>query len=165
MEPDHLQAAILIGMCGIAGVMRIYNPGETPPPHHDSIPESWLDTLDESIKHRGPDGAGRFRDRATRPDGSIVDVALVHRRLSIIDHEGGHQPMVHLRRNDGSGKLVLPTDGSTVEGSTIADPDLVAVAFNGCIYNHRELREELESLGHRFETDHSDTEVLIHGWR
>jgi len=152
-------------MCGIAGVVRIYTPGATPPPHHDSIPESRLDALDDSIRHRGPDGAGRFRDRATRPDGSIVDVALVHRRLSIIDHEGGLQPMVHLRRNDGTGKLVLPEDSATVEGSTIADPDLVAVAFNGCIYNHRELREELESLGHKFETDHSDTEVLIHGWR
>jgi asparagine synthase (glutamine-hydrolysing) len=42
---------------------------------------------------------------------------------------------------------------------------LVAVVFNGCIYNHRELRKELEASGQRFETDHSDTEVLVHGWR
>lgn len=42
---------------------------------------------------------------------------------------------------------------------------LVAVVFNGCIYNHRELRAELERAGRVFVTDHSDTEVLIHGWR
>jgi asparagine synthase (glutamine-hydrolysing) len=43
--------------------------------------------------------------------------------------------------------------------------DLIAVVFNGCIYNHRDLRRELQAAGHRFETDHSDTEVLVHGWR
>ena len=57
--------------------------------------QPWLDLLDDSILHRGPDGQGRFRDRAVRPDGTVVDVAFVHRRLSIIDHAGGHQPMVH----------------------------------------------------------------------
>lgn len=41
----------------------------------------------------------------------------------------------------------------------------VAVVFNGCIYNHRALRKELQAAGHEFVTDHSDTEVLIHGWR
>ncbi|MCH7793478.1 MAG: asparagine synthase (glutamine-hydrolyzing) [Planctomycetes bacterium] len=39
------------------------------------------------------------------------------------------------------------------------------MVFNGCIYNHRELRRELEAAGHVFTTDHSDTEVLVHGWR
>src|SRR6187200_961148 len=77
---------------------------------------------------------------------AMAGFALVHRRLSIIDHKDGHQPMVSERgRNDKEG--------------------LVAVVFNGCIYNHRELRKELEGKGHRFVTDHSDTEVLIHGWR
>ncbi len=211
-------------MCGIGGVLRIYEPGEPVPPHHESIPESWLDTLDESIKHRGPDGRGRFRDRAVRNDGTTVDVALVHRRLSIIDHEGGVQPMVHLRHRDGTGELLSPSgtgvppvsptpcgtgfqpatpqsppnraprasEGTpnsphtqtprlregldpqtapsapphTIDATTLPQgTDLVAVAFNGCIYNHRDLRRELEALGHRFETDHADTEVLIHGWR
>lgn len=46
-----------------------------------------------------------------------------------------------------------------------APSDLVAVVFNGCIYNHRELRRELLAAGHEFKTDHSDTEVLLHGWR
>lgn len=209
-SPPNLHADTLATMCGIGGVLRIYNPGESVPPHHESIPESWLDTLDESIKHRGPDGEGRFRDRAIRDDGTTVDIALVHRRLSIIDHAGGAQPMVHVRHPDGAGELLKPpppldptheralsvSDGPTADASahpteahrshsglfpsddrTIQPPhtidattlpqgtDLVAVAFNGCIYNHRELRSELEALGHRFETDHADTEVLIHGWR
>lgn len=42
---------------------------------------------------------------------------------------------------------------------------VVAVAFNGCIYNHRELRQELEGAGHVFESDHADTEVILHGWK
>ena len=134
-------------MCGIGGIVRVWPAGAEVPPPEVSIPEGWLDVLDESIRHRGPDGAGRFRDRAVRGDGMVVDVALVHRRLSIIDHAGGRQPMVSERGREGKG-----------EG-------LVAVVFNGCIYNHRELRRELEGAGHRFVTDHSDTEVLVHGWR
>ena len=66
-------------------------------------------------------------------------VHLGHRRLSIVDIAGGAQPMWN-------------------EDAT------VAVIFNGEIYNHRELRVELEAKGHRFATDHSDTEVLVHGW-
>jgi len=66
-------------------------------------------------------------------------VGLAHRRLAVIDlSERGAQPMV--------------------------DPALgLAVVFNGCIYNHRELRAQLERLGHRFASD-SDTEVLLKGW-
>lgn len=67
-------------------------------------------------------------------------VFLGHRRLSIIDLSDGAQPM------------------STEDGA-------VVVVFNGEIYNHAELRQELERAGHRFATDHSDTEVLLHGWR
>jgi asparagine synthase (glutamine-hydrolysing) len=66
-------------------------------------------------------------------------LALGLRRLSIIDPAGGHQPMC------------------------TEDQSLV-VAFNGEIYNHRELRRQLESHGHRFRT-HADTECLLHGYR
>jgi asparagine synthase (glutamine-hydrolysing) len=130
-------------MCGIGGILRTDG---------QPIPEEWLDAIDARIAYRGPDGHGRFRDRVeiddpNAPGGKrVIEVAFVHRRLSIIDHAGGAQPMVSERgRNEREG--------------------LVAVVFNGCIYNHRELRKELEAKGHRFVTDHSDTEVLIHGWR
>jgi asparagine synthase (glutamine-hydrolysing) len=63
-----------------------------------------------------------------------------HRRLSILDIAAGSQPM------------------------TTLDEQLV-VTFNGEIYNHGELRKKLESRGHRFKTDHSDTEVLLYGYR
>ena len=63
-----------------------------------------------------------------------------HRRLSIIDIAGGSQPM-------WSGDRSL------------------AIVFNGEIYNHEELRKELIKEGHRFLTDHSDTEVLIYGYK
>ena len=153
-------------MCGIAGVIKIHDPKDGPPPPHlDAIPESWLDILDESIKHRGPDGQGRFRDRATREDGSVVDVALVHRRLSIIDHAGGHQPMVHDGERLRPDLTYQPGETPIIASEVEPDKPIVAVAFNGCIYNHRELRSELEGQGHVFETDHSDTEVLVHGWQ
>ncbi len=77
------------------------------------------------------------------PDGAGLwldgGVGLVHRRLAIIDlSETGAQPM-----------------HDTVHG--------LRVVFNGCIYNHRELRRELEALGHSFAST-SDTEVLLKGW-
>lgn len=171
--------------------------------HAQSIPEAWLDILDESIRHRGPDGHGRFRDRAIRADGRVVDVALVHRRLSIIDHAGGAQPMVlripkgapsassgvlmqdHARGRPNPGRLLsleevaahnrrVLAEAHVAPDAGSADPELalgalsggrVAVVFNGCIYNHRELRAELLRGGHVFASDHSDTEVLVHGWR
>lgn len=67
-------------------------------------------------------------------------VHLGFRRLAILDIEGGRQPM------------------TTADGA-------LTVVFNGQIYNFRELREELTKLGACFVTDHSDTEVLLHGWR
>jgi len=63
-----------------------------------------------------------------------------HRRLSIIDIHDGNQPM------------------STTDGNLV-------VIFNGEIYNHIELRNTLEQNGHTFISDHSDTEVLLHGYR
>jgi len=95
-----------------------------------------------------PDRAAleRMRDSlAPRgPDGEGIwldgSAGLVHRRLAIIDlSELGAQPM----RDDALG---------------------LAVVFNGCIYNHRELRAELERLGHSFSST-SDTEVVLRGWR
>ncbi|MFW5857970.1 MAG: asparagine synthase (glutamine-hydrolyzing), partial [Planctomycetota bacterium] len=68
------------------------------------------------------------------------DVHLGHARLAIIDLADGAQPM------------------HTADGG-------LTVVFNGEIYNHPELRTELEARGHRFRTDHSDTEVLLHGYR
>ena len=162
-------------MCGIAGIIRIHDPKDgDPPPHLDAIPEAWLDTLDESIKHRGPDGAGRFRDRATRDDGVVVDVALVHRRLSIIDHEGGHQPMVHDGERLRPDLTYQPGETPIIASEIEPDLPLVAVVFNGCIYNHRELRKELESfartepstIGHSVRARITRIRrSLVHGWR
>src|SRR4051812_26279547 len=80
------------------------------------------------------------------PDGEglqidpVSGVHLVHRRLAIMDLAGGVQPMWD------------------AEGTT-------GVVFNGEIYNHLELRAQLEARGHVFRTDHSDTEVLVHGFK
>lgn len=103
----------------------------------------WLDALDRHIAHRGPDGSGRVELEGAPRVGTRVCGVLLHRRLSIIDHASGQQPMVLRAGGDG--------------------PVETAVVFNGCIYNHRELRGELSALGHRFTSDHSDTEVLLHG--
>jgi asparagine synthase (glutamine-hydrolysing) len=79
------------------------------------------------------------------PDGKglFVDeplrVFLGHQRLSILDIAGGQQPMWN---EDGQ----------------------VGVIFNGEIYNHAELRQDLQARGHVFRSDHSDTEVLVHGY-
>jgi asparagine synthase (glutamine-hydrolysing) len=69
-----------------------------------------------------------------------LPVFFGHRRLAIVDLAGGAQPMA------------------------TSQQDIVAT-FNGEIYNHVELREELSARGHAFQTHHSDTEVLLHGYR
>ena len=81
-----------------------------------------------------------LRHRGPDDDGLFIDgaLALGVRRLSVTDPAGGHQPM--------------PNEDGTVQ-----------VLFNGAIYNHLELRRELEALGHAFRT-RCDTEAIVHAW-
>ncbi|MBC7353895.1 MAG: asparagine synthetase B, partial [Thermogutta sp.] len=88
------------------------------------------------LRHRGPDDEGFYVKHLAGGDQPACGVALGHRRLSIIDISGGHQPM------------------SNEEGT-------LWIVFNGEIYNFRSLRRNLEESGHRFAT-RSDTEVLLH---
>lgn len=109
-------------MCGIAGIIA----PEMRQPELRTVLQPMLD----AIRHRGPDDSGTHVE-----DG----VALGMRRLSIIDVEGGRQPM-------------LSADGRT------------ALVYNGEIYNAGELREYLIEKGHVFRT-RCDTEVVLHGYR
>lgn len=99
-----------------------------------SISEGYITAMRETMTHRGPDGAGTWVSADRR-------VGLGHRRLSIIDlSDCAAQPMSN---EDGS----------------------LWVVFNGEIYNHAEIRNELVALGgHRWKTDHSDTEVILHAF-
>ncbi len=106
-------------MCGICG---IYRRGGAGPEEADTL-RDMLGT----IRHRGPDDEGTWGEG---------DLAMGMRRLSIIDLDGGRQPM-------------FSEDGR------------VAVVFNGEIYNYRELAEQLRRRGHVFATS-SDTEVIVH---
>ncbi len=109
-------------MCGIAGIIA--------PRVDRKVRDEILVRMLDGISHRGPDDWGKYADRA---------VSVGMRRLSIIDIEGGRQPMVS-------------PDGGTV------------LVFNGEIYNFSELRTELERKGYVFAT-RSDTEVVLHGYR
>ncbi len=103
-------------MCGIAGILSsdIDLRGE----------KLLVEKMGKTLKKRGPDAAGIYL---------TPEVALVHRRLSVIDVENGAQPM-HF------GKYVI--------------------VYNGEIYNTDEVRNELEGFGYRFDT-HCDTEVVL----
>ena len=106
-------------MCGIVGFTNTVS-------NADEVIEEMMDR----IRHRGPDAEGKYVDD---------DIALGHRRLSIIDVSSqGDQP-------------IFNEDGSKV------------IIFNGEIYNYRELREKLVEAGHSFKTN-TDTEVLLHGY-
>src|ERR1700759_2090569 len=89
--------------------------------------------MNAALRHRGPDEDGFLVNDPRAPG-----LALGMRRLSIIDLPGGPQPSWNEAKD-------------------------VGVIFNGEIYNYRELRERLTSLGHTFATQ-SDTEVLVHAW-
>jgi len=108
-------------MCGIAGWL-------------DSTQDltqktQQLNAMSQCIKSRGPDDSGQYIDH---------DVALLHRRLAVIDVENGAQPMIY--RHCGETYVII---------------------YNGELYNTQQLKETLISLGHKFQT-HSDTEVLLH---
>lgn len=107
-------------MCGFAGYIHNYGTFDK---------EEVIHKMADRIKHRGPDDAHYYID-----DG----IALGFRRLSIIDLEGGRQP-------------ILNEDGSLV------------LLFNGEIYNYQELREELIKAGHVFITK-TDSETILHGY-
>ena len=107
-------------MCGISGIFDFSG---------QPVDRNLLERMTAAMEHRGPDGSGIY------VSGSV---GLGHRRLSIIDLEGGDQP---ISNEDGS----------------------IQVVFNGEIYNFIELRDELEKLGHVFRT-RSDTEVIAHGY-
>lgn len=94
-----------------------------------------LERMRDTMEHRGPDGAGLYVSADKR-------LGLGHRRLSIIDL-------------------------STTAGQPMASGDeSIHLVFNGEIYNHAEIREELKSLSDRpWQTDHSDTEVIIHAYQ
>jgi len=114
-------------MCGIVGFLTSK---ASDIPGHDI-----LRRMREILVHRGPDDLGEY----IRPlDNQGPFVFFGHRRLSIIDLSGGHQP---LSNEDGT----------------------VWVVFNGEIYNFIELKQELEARGHAFRT-HSDTEVIVHSY-
>ena len=107
-------------MCGFAGYIHNYGTFDK---------EEVIHKMADRIKHRGPDDAHYYID-----DG----IALGFRRLSIIDLEGGRQP-------------ILNEDGSLV------------LLFNGEIYNYQELRDELIKAGHVFTTK-TDSETILHGY-
>jgi asparagine synthase (glutamine-hydrolysing) len=93
------------------------------------IEKTSIEAMTSALTHRGPDDFGLFLKHNT---------GLGHRRLKIIDPDGGSQPF-------------------------ISEDQQCAIVFNGVIYNYKELRHNLRKLGHIFKTD-SDTEVLLHCW-
>src|SRR5438105_7358684 len=108
-------------MCGLAGWVDF---------RHDLLGhEPTIRRMTETLAHRGPDAEGFWLAR---------HAALGHRRLAVIDVEGGKQPMVH--REDGR--------------------DIACLCHTGEVYNFTDLRNELTARGHRFLT-RSDSEVVL----
>ncbi|MCL2332323.1 MAG: asparagine synthase (glutamine-hydrolyzing) [Actinomycetia bacterium] len=110
-------------MCGFVGYL---DPGKVDYDHQATIK-----AMADTIAHRGPDDESYFVDEAG-------GCALGFRRLSIIDLEGGRQPMTN-------------------------EDDTLVLVLNGEIYNYQALREELKVAGHTFKT-HADSEVVLHGY-
>ena len=133
----------MCGICGFTGAVEADLP--------------ILKAMCDVMAHRGPDGEGQYID-----DG----IALGHRRLSLIDLEGGNQPMV---RATGDNASAVTSPALMPDGAPCASPEAAAakgdyaIVFNGEIYNYRDLRAELETEGWEFQTS-SDTEVLLTGY-
>ena len=108
-------------MCGLCGVHAPEGVGEGD--------RACVEAMSGTLAHRGPDGRGAWADGR---------VALGHRRLMVIDREGGRQPMV-------------------------SDDGRVVLVYNGEVYNYAELRRQLSGRGHRFR-DAGDTEVVLRGY-
>jgi len=106
-------------MCGIAGLVR----------KNKKIEFAEIKRMTDAIAHRGPDGEGHWLRE---------NVAIGHRRLSIIDLETGNQPMCN-------------------------ENETIWITYNGELYNFIELREILKQKKHTFKT-HSDTEVIVHAY-
>src|SRR5262245_28654154 len=117
----------MCGICGFAIPNRL----------NFRIDQRGLARMRDTLAHRGPDDEGMYLRGG---------VGLGHRRLSIVDVAGGHQPM----SNTGGGRSC----GGGENGA-------VWIAFNGEIYNHPQLRPSLEARGHRYQSN-SDTETIIH---
>ena len=135
VHPAHLRP-----MSGFAGIVRF-----------DGSPPPWarLEAMLDHVSHRGPDGAAT----SIHPG-----CGLAHARLSIIDLLAGDQPMHLSPPRDAS-------DPAGADATAHGSRGPLHCVFNGEIYNHRELRRKLEKRGHAFQSDHSDTEVLLLGYR
>ena len=132
----------MCGICGFTGAVEADLPT--------------LKAMCDVMAHRGPDGEGQYLD-----DG----IALGHRRLSLIDLEGGNQPMVRAT-GEHEAHVTSPAlgGGTSVAGAeAAAAKGDFAIVFNGEIYNYQDLRADLEAEGWAFQT-HSDTEVLLTGY-
>ncbi|MFN7962738.1 MAG: asparagine synthase (glutamine-hydrolyzing) [Thermoanaerobaculia bacterium] len=98
--------------------------------------------------------------------GERVDEALLAAMTDTLRHRGPDASGLLLRENVGLGHRRLAViDLAREADQPLANEDgTVQVILNGELYNFQSLRAELEACGHRFKTDHSDTEVLAHGW-
>src|SRR5262245_19823280 len=106
-------------MCGIVGIVSL-DPNRY-------VAAERIERMRDLLAHRGPDGKGVWTEGP---------VGLGHRRLAIVDVQGGHQPM---------------SNGD----------ESVWITFNGEIYNHSSRRAELEQRGHHYRT-RADTETILH---
>lgn len=109
-------------MCGISGIFSFNE--------HHVIDEQLLKNMNNIQAHRGPNDQGYHIGNG---------VGLGHRRLSIIDLAGGHQPIYN-------------------------EDNTVSVVFNGEIFNHHDIEKELKAKGYTYKTS-SDTESIIHAWQ